>query len=95
MYSEAAAAELFTTYADPDEPQVIGPEGLEKFCTEADIPMEGALPILLSWQLNAQEMGRLEKAGWTKWTTERKYVPPARLVTRTFPDYFLDFLHSP
>ncbi|KAF8919255.1 Cullin binding-domain-containing protein [Mucidula mucida] len=71
-YSPLRAAELFTNYADADEPNVIGSEGLEKICTEADIPMDGALPILLSWQLNAQEMGKLEKSGWLKWTADRK-----------------------
>ncbi|PBK83703.1 hypothetical protein ARMGADRAFT_666040 [Armillaria gallica] len=34
--------------------------------------MEGALPLLFSWQLGAQEMGKFTKDEWIEWTTARK-----------------------
>ncbi|KAK0458551.1 DUF298-domain-containing protein [Desarmillaria tabescens] len=34
--------------------------------------MEGALPLLFSWQLGAQEMGKFTKDEWVKWTSARK-----------------------
>ncbi len=73
-YAPARSVALFETYADPDTPDVIGPEGLEKLCSDANIPMEGALPLLFSWQLGAQEMGKFTKDEWVEWTTARKYV---------------------
>lgn len=71
-YAPARSVALFETYADPDTPDVIGPEGLEKLCSDANIPMEGALPLLFSWQLGAQEMGKFTKDEWVEWTTARK-----------------------
>ncbi|KAG7453051.1 uncharacterized protein BT62DRAFT_977522 [Guyanagaster necrorhizus] len=73
-YASARSVALFETYADPDTSDVIGPEGLEKLCSDANIPMEGALPLLFSWQLEAQEMGKFTKGQWIKWTSARKYV---------------------
>ncbi|TFY72356.1 hypothetical protein EVG20_g675 [Dentipellis fragilis] len=65
-YSHASAAALFGTYADPDDPSVIGPEGFEKLLGDAEIPMEGAMPLLLAWQLEAKEMAKFTKDEWMK-----------------------------
>ncbi|KAF7294705.1 Defective in cullin neddylation protein [Mycena indigotica] len=67
-YSAERAASIFTKYADEDDPNVIGPEGLERFCTDAEIPLEGALPLIIAWQLDAKEMGKFTKEEWTKGT---------------------------
>ena len=43
----ASTAEgVFHKYADEDDPNVMSPEGLERLCQSAKIPMEGALPIV-------------------------------------------------
>jgi DCN1-like protein 4/5 len=44
---------------------VIGPGGLEKLCTEADIPLDGAQPLILAWQLKSSEMGKFTRAEWS------------------------------
>ncbi|KIY62713.1 hypothetical protein CYLTODRAFT_166888 [Cylindrobasidium torrendii FP15055 ss-10] len=71
-YSPKAAAALFATYADADNSALIGPEGFDRMCTDADISMDGALPVLLSWQLKSEEMGKFELEKWEKWTTTHK-----------------------
>ncbi|KDQ59592.1 hypothetical protein JAAARDRAFT_626148 [Jaapia argillacea MUCL 33604] len=64
-YSPARTVELFNTYADPNSNGgEIGPEELERLCADAEIPMEGALPIILAWQLGCKEMGKIEKVEW-------------------------------
>jgi DCN1-like protein 4/5 len=63
---------LFKKYADEDEPNTIGPEGFEKLCTDAQIPLDGALPLILAWQLNAKDMGKFTKDEWTKGTESLK-----------------------
>jgi DCN1-like protein 4/5 len=63
---------LFKKYADPDDPNVIGPEGFSDLCTEAQIPLDGAGPLILAWQLNAKEMGKFTKEEWTKGTESLK-----------------------
>ncbi|EIM90283.1 DUF298-domain-containing protein [Stereum hirsutum FP-91666 SS1] len=65
-YSAARAEKLFTTYADVDDPSFIGAEGFEQLCTDADISMEGALPMLLAWQMDATEMAKITKEQWSQ-----------------------------
>ncbi|KAI0373272.1 DUF298-domain-containing protein [Pilatotrama ljubarskyi] len=69
-YSEARARQLFKTYEDPDTPGEIGPEGFEKLCTDLDISLEGALPLVLAWQLNGSEMAKFKLDEWMKGTGE-------------------------
>ncbi|KZT20286.1 DUF298-domain-containing protein [Neolentinus lepideus HHB14362 ss-1] len=65
-YSAAGALKLFARFADVEEPDVIGPEGLETLCTEAGVPMEGAQPLILAWQLGTKEMAKIRKEEWVK-----------------------------
>ncbi|KAI0293434.1 Cullin binding-domain-containing protein [Russula brevipes] len=69
MYSQQAAEALFSRFADKDTPDVIGAEGFERLCNEAQIPLDGALPLLLAWQCDSQEMGRISKKEWMGGTT--------------------------
>ncbi|KAI0086212.1 Cullin binding-domain-containing protein [Irpex rosettiformis] len=68
-YSAATANILFARYADEDDPEVIGPGGLERLCGDADIPLEGALPLILAWQFGASEMAKVKKNEWEKGTS--------------------------
>lgn len=77
-YSLALALSLFNDYVDPDttdssEP-AIGPEGFEKLCSDAQIPLDGALPLLLAWVLDAKEMAKITKDEWIKGTAALQYV---------------------
>lgn len=68
VYSEQRAAALFSQFADEDNPDVIGAEGFEQLCNQAQMPLDGALPLLLSWQLDSHEMGKISKEEWMKAT---------------------------
>ncbi|KAI0345203.1 DUF298-domain-containing protein [Trametopsis cervina] len=68
-YSAARATVLFERYADQDDPSVIGAEGLERLCNDAEISLEGSLPLILAWQFGASEMARLSKEEWEKGTS--------------------------
>lgn len=57
---------LFATYTDVDDPSIIGGDGLEKLCRDANISMEGAQPLILAWLLDASELGKLTKEEWLK-----------------------------
>ena len=67
-YTPAGASALFAQYVDEDDADVIGPEGLEKLCSDASISLEGALPLILAWQLGASEMAKVKKSEWEKGT---------------------------
>jgi len=81
IYTPARADALFKTYADSDDPSVIGPEGFEKLCNEAQIPLDGALPLILAWQLDAKEMGKFTKDEWSKGTESLKIASLSQLTT--------------
>jgi len=68
VYSEQRAAALFSQFTDEDNPDVIGAEGFEQLCNQAQVPLDGALPLLLSWQLDSHEMGKISKEEWMKAT---------------------------
>jgi len=62
---------LFKVYADQDT-GLIGPEGFEQLCTDSNIPLDGAVPLLLAWQLGAKEMAQIKEDEWvTGMTTLR------------------------
>jgi len=68
LYSKQRAEALFSQFVDEDVPDVIGTEGFERLCNEAQVPLDGALPLLLAWQLDAHEMGKISKREWMEGT---------------------------
>lgn len=74
MYSGQRAEALFSQFADEDNPGVVGAEGFERLCNQAQVPLDGALPLLLSWQLDSEEMGKISKEEWMKATTVLRRV---------------------
>jgi len=73
-YTVKRSLALFERYADRDDPTTIGPEGFEKLCSDANIPLDGALPLILTWQLGAKEMGKISAQEWNSGTESLKYV---------------------
>lgn len=67
-YTQQRAQALFKSFADDDNPDVIGPGGVERLCTEAGIPLEGAQPLILAWQFKAQEVAKLSRTEWLQGT---------------------------
>ncbi|KAM5542606.1 hypothetical protein V8D89_003567 [Ganoderma adspersum] len=90
-YSEGSARQLFKAYEDQDTPGEIGPEGFEKLCTDLDISLEGALPLVLAWQMHATEMARFKEAEWLKGTGELRAsnLQVLSLVLRNIEDLLL------
>jgi DCN1-like protein 4/5 len=73
-YTAHRALELFKAYADEDVPDVINPEGFERLCKDADMPLEGARPLVFSWQVQAKEMGKISKSEWVQGMSTLKSV---------------------
>lgn len=67
-YTQQQAQALFKRFADDDDPDVIGPGGVEDLCKEAGIPLEGAQSLILAWQFKAQEMAKLSRSEWLQGT---------------------------
>jgi len=64
---------LFEVYAETDEPNIIGPEGFEKLCGDASLSMEGPVPLILAWQMNAKEMAKISKEEWVSGMKDLRY----------------------
>ncbi|KAG8710048.1 hypothetical protein FRC09_000337 [Ceratobasidium sp. 395] len=56
---------MFENYMDEDDNNVIGGEGMEKLCADASMSMEGALPLLVAWSVNAATLGSITRAEFT------------------------------
>ncbi|KAF9072867.1 Cullin binding-domain-containing protein, partial [Rhodocollybia butyracea] len=80
-YTSARALALFEKYVDADDSTAIGPVGLENLCADANIPMEGAMPLILAWQLGAKEMGRFTKDEWVEGTSNLKISSLSSLLS--------------
>ena len=73
-YTPQRALELFNNYASEDDKTVIETEGIEHLCTDANIAFDGALPLILSWQMGSKEMGKITKDEWMKGTSSLRCV---------------------
>ncbi|KAF8232283.1 hypothetical protein L208DRAFT_937295 [Tricholoma matsutake] len=80
-YTPQRSFSLFKSYADSDDPNVIGPEGYEKLCIDANLPLDGALPLILAWQLASKEMAKITKDEWTSGTESLKISSLSLLAT--------------
>ncbi|KAF9553816.1 DUF298-domain-containing protein [Agrocybe pediades] len=90
-YSAQGALQLFEKYADNDDTNVIGPDGFVQLCTDAGMPMEGALPIIFEWQLNAKEMAKISKEEWVAGTTTLQIssIPQISAVVKELEDLLI------
>ena len=73
-YTPQRALELFNGYAKEDDKTVMETEGIEHLCTDANIAFDGALPLILSWQMGSKEMGKITKDEWMKGTSSLRCV---------------------
>lgn len=73
-YNTARANQLFASYAAEDDANVIGPEGFERLCSDADVPLDGAMPLILAWLVKGDEMAKITKSEWDAGMTELQCV---------------------
>ena len=73
-YSPQRALELFSGYTKKDDKTVMETEGFEQLCSDANIAFDGALPLILAWQMGAKEMGKITKDEWVKGTSSLRCV---------------------
>ncbi|PPR05995.1 hypothetical protein CVT26_005717 [Gymnopilus dilepis] len=90
-FTPQRASELFKKYADNDDADVIGPEGFEQLCTDANMPLDGPRPIIFAWQMGAKDMAKVTKDEWTKGTSQLKIssVPQIELAISELDDLLI------
>lgn len=80
----------FDNYADEDSPNEIGPEGIERFCEDINISLEGVEILYIAWRMNAKQMGFFTREEWHKGLTYLGVVNTAQL--KILSDSLLDLL---
>ncbi|KAJ8256781.1 hypothetical protein COCON_G00189330 [Conger conger] len=85
-FSSKKCLSWFYEYAGPDE--VLGPEGMEKFCEDIGVEPENIIMLVLAWKLEAPNMGFFTKEEWLKGMTSLQCDCTERLQGK------LDYLRS-
>ncbi|XP_035502726.1 DCN1-like protein 4 isoform X4 [Scophthalmus maximus] len=63
-FSSKRCLEWFYEYAGCDD--VVGPEGMEKFCEDIGVEPENVVMLVLAWKLDAQSMGYFTLQEWLR-----------------------------
>ncbi|GAB5570831.1 DCN1-like protein 4 isoform X5 [Prionailurus iriomotensis] len=66
-FSSKRCLEWFYEYAGTDD--IVGPEGMEKFCEDIGVEPENVVMLVLAWKLDAQNMGYFTLQEWLKGMT--------------------------
>ncbi|XP_065828567.1 DCN1-like protein 4 [Oscarella lobularis] len=69
-FSQKLCIEWFRTYADPQDLNTIGPDGMERFCADLEVHPADVVMLVLAWKLNAQRMGYFTLEEWTRAMTD-------------------------
>ncbi|KAG8184621.1 hypothetical protein JTE90_022672 [Oedothorax gibbosus] len=65
-FSQKKCIALFHEYAPPNDPETIGPEGMEKFCEDIGVEPENVVMLVLAWKMEAKQMGFFTKSEWLR-----------------------------
>ncbi|CDS05733.1 hypothetical protein LRAMOSA08261 [Lichtheimia ramosa] len=64
QFDEQQCRLLFKKYADPDTPDTISPEGMQRFFEDLGLSVEDVLVIAFAWKMNLQTMGYITENEW-------------------------------
>uniref|UniRef100_T1JA95 Defective in cullin neddylation protein n=1 Tax=Strigamia maritima TaxID=126957 RepID=T1JA95_STRMM len=69
-FSQKRCKTWFHEYTTPDDPQLIGPEGMEKFCEDIGVEPENIVMLVLAWKMEAKQMGFFTIEEWLRGLTD-------------------------
>jgi len=55
---------FFKEYSEPDDAELIGPEGVEKLCADIDVAPSDVRLLMLAFRMNAAKMGYFTAVEW-------------------------------
>ncbi|KAG8687584.1 hypothetical protein FRC11_006962 [Ceratobasidium sp. 423] len=71
---------MFDKYMDEDDSNIIGAEGMERLCTDASVPMDGALPLLIAWSVNGKTLGTITRSEFTDTFAKLRIDTPEKMA---------------
>ncbi|XP_046425050.1 DCN1-like protein 5 isoform X2 [Neodiprion fabricii] len=69
-FSQKRCVSWFREYTMPDDPDMLGPEGMEKFCEDIGVEPENVVMLVLAYKMNARQMGFFTLSEWMKGLSE-------------------------
>lgn len=69
-FSQKKCTTWFHEYTSADNSDMIGPEGMEKFCEDIGVEPENVLMLTLAWKLKADQMGFFTLQEWLQGMSE-------------------------
>lgn len=72
----------FREYTTPDDPDTLGPEGMEKFCEDIGVEPENIVMLVLAYQMRARQMGFFTQEEWLKGLSEMQCDSIQKLQSR-------------
>lgn len=83
----------FKRYALRCEPEMIGPDGVERFCDEISVAPENVAMLVLAYKMGARQMGYLSMNEWLKGLTDLQCDTIPKLQTKI--EYLQNMLNDP
>jgi len=65
-FSEKKCREWYNLYCKQDNPEEIGPEGIERFCYDLNIGLESKEILIIAYFMDAMQMGYFKYDEWLK-----------------------------
>lgn len=69
-FSQKRCLAWFREYTSPDDPDTLGPDGMEKFCEDIGVEPENVVMLVLAFKMQARQMGFFTKEEWLKGLSE-------------------------
>lgn len=69
-FSQKRCFSWFREYTTSDDPDTLGPEGMEKFCEDIGVEPENVVMLVLAYKMQARQMGFFTKEEWLKGLSE-------------------------
>ncbi|XP_037088155.1 DCN1-like protein 5 [Pollicipes pollicipes] len=63
-FTEKLCLEWFREYTTADEPDLLGPEGMERFCEDIGVEPENVVMLVIAWRMDAKNMGFFTVQEW-------------------------------
>ncbi|XP_034935224.1 DCN1-like protein 5 isoform X1 [Chelonus insularis] len=92
-FSQKRCIAWFREYTVPDDPDTLGPEGMEKFCEDIAVEPENVVMLVLAYKMNARQMGFFTLSEWLKGLSELQCDSINKLQQKL--EYLRNLLNDP
>lgn len=92
-FSSKKCLTWFKVYTTSLEPDILGPEGMEKFCKDISVDPENVVMLVLAYKMGAKQMGYFSQYEWLKGLTELQCDTASKVQSKM--DYLKQCLEDP